>query len=213
MQALLYVYSVIEPRHPLPPLSSMAISPDLAAVLANLIFELRPRMVLELGSGCSTLIAGYCLERVGSGRIVSLDHEERYTEQTRRHIAQHQLESVATVIDAPLRRIELPRGRWSWYGLEDLPDLPPIDLLVIDGPPEWTGPLARYPALPQLKDRLSRDAVIVLDDTARPDEQEAVRLWLEEFPEYYREDLPCEKGAIVLRRAPVGTDHASKPRR
>ena len=40
-----------------------------------------------------------------------------------------------------------------------------------------TGPIARYPAVPVLLDRLSSTAAVVLDDMVRQDEQEVVRRW------------------------------------
>ena len=45
-----------------------------------------------------------------------------------------------------------------------------IDLLLVDGPPAYAvgHGLARYPALPVLRDRLAPGATVVLDDVERP---------------------------------------------
>ena len=66
-----------------------------------------------------------------------------------------------------------------------------IDLLIIDGPPVKTNQLARYPALPLLFSKLSKECIIILDDAARPSEQQAGvsdhgtrerTLWKEVYP-------------------------------
>ena len=138
----------------------------------------RPRLVLELGSGTSTVWLGYALEQVG-GRLVSLDHDPRFAEKTRAALAALGLDAVAEVRDAPLRPVVLDDRSFSWYDPDALADLREVDLLLIDGPPERTGRDARYPALPVLKDRLADTATIVFDDAHRHDEQVALRRWVE----------------------------------
>ena len=49
-------------------------------------------------------------------------------------------------------------------------------MLIVDGPAETTEPLIRYPAVPVLYDRLSDDAVILLDDADRTEEERIVAL-------------------------------------
>ena len=74
-------------------------------------------------------------------------------------------------------------------------------MLVIDGPPETTGPLARYPAGPLLFPRLKPGASIFIDDAHRHDEKEAVARWLRERPDLTCTWVPSEKGCAVLRQA------------
>ena len=76
-------------------------------------------------------------------------------------------------------------------------------MLVIDGPSGFIQPLSRYPALPMLYDRLAQDAVIYLDDAARPDEREIATLWLDTFPEFEYEYVEAERGCTILRRRSV----------
>jgi hypothetical protein len=42
--------------------------------------------------------------------------------------------------------------------------------------------LARYPALPALRDKLRPGATVMLDDCHRRDEKETLRKWLAEVP-------------------------------
>jgi predicted O-methyltransferase YrrM len=197
MQALAYLHATIRLRLPLPFLGDIAVLPDFAACLAGLIREIRPRRILELGSGASTIVAGYVLEELGEGELLSLDHEELWANQTRERLALHRVAARTRVEFAPLR--EVTAGT-QWYGYDRLADFGPIDLLVVDGPPDRTGKMARYPALPMVLSMLSGDAVILIDDFARADETEMVRLWMQSFPGFTLEKLDFEKGAAILRR-------------
>jgi hypothetical protein len=83
--------------------------------------------------------------------------------------------------------------------MDYLQDLPPIDMLIVDGPPKHTQKWARYPALPLLVERLGSKALILCDDADRRDERETVDRWLHEFPCLHQEHLETEKGALLLR--------------
>ena len=73
-------------------------------------------------------------------------------------------------------------------------------MVFIDGPPETTGKMVRYPALPLLINNLSPDTVVIVDDAFRKDEQEMIGRWLENFPEFRIEKHKTEKGTVILRR-------------
>jgi predicted O-methyltransferase YrrM len=136
------------------------------------------RTILECGSGASTLWASAALRYRGGGHVTTLEADAHFGAETRARLAEHGLESWATVVDAPLVDTETPgRGHQPWYDLSGLGDLTEVDLLFVDGPPRSTAELARYPAVPLLLPRLRVGALVVLDDTNRPDEQEIVRLW------------------------------------
>jgi predicted O-methyltransferase YrrM len=203
IQSLMYIYSSLSLRRPLPPMRDMAISPDFAATLVSTILERRPKTILEFGSGTSTLLSSYCLEQIGSGKIISIDHEGQYAEQTRESLRNHGVDRYAEVIHAPLRELSLPTGKWKWYDTAFLESLPEIDLLVVDGPPAWLQSLARYPALPVLRKHLSHSAIVLIDDADRPDEQEMVKRWLAEFAVFSRSSLLHEKGTVLLTQTPA----------
>jgi predicted O-methyltransferase YrrM len=200
IEAFISLTSTLNFRHPLPPMREWAISPDFAIVLVGIIRECRPRRILELGGGVSTLVAAYCLEEFGRGSIVSLDHDFEFADAIRRNLMRHGLEAAATVLHAPLKAVVLGSERHLWYDCDVIPPGEPFDLVIVDGPPAGTQTLARYPALPLLMKRFSADAVILLDDADRCEEREIIWRWLREFPGFIREDVPTEKGATVLRR-------------
>jgi hypothetical protein len=108
-----------------------------------------------------------------------------YLERTRSVLVEHGVAEYVDLRHAPLVETVTPRGTFPWYDVS-LNGIEQIDLLVVDGPPGNTGPHARYPALHVLGDRLASDALVLVDDTSRKDEQDMVEHWLGERPELRR---------------------------
>ncbi|MFI5931315.1 O-methyltransferase [Actinoplanes sp. NPDC051494] len=177
-EAMFQLFQEFTPRAPMPSSGDFALNPTDLLDLLHIIRVRRPALVVELGSGTSTVWLGYALEKNG-GRLVSLDHDEDYARRTRELLEAHGLTAVAEVRVAPLADLTADGRTYPWYDVEQLADLRGIDLLLIDGPPAATGPDARYPALHVLENKLAPVATVVLDDVNRPDEQDAVRRWTE----------------------------------
>lgn len=208
-QSLLFLHKHLSNDQPLPAFDSAALFPDAAATLVGLIRTRKPRLVVELGSGTSTLIAALCLRDLGCGRLISLEHDPRYSESTRDQLRLHGLEAFADVVDAPLVPQTVNGRSHSWYDPGALNGIDvPVDLLIVDGPPRKVQPLARYPALPLLIARLSADALVFVDDTNRSDKREMVRRWQTEFPGFRVTRSAVGEGSTVFERRPandVGT--------
>lgn len=179
-EALIQLYERVQPRAAMPSSGGWALDPTGVLTLLEVVRQRRPELVLELGSGTSTLWLGYVLQQLGSGRVVAIDHEERFAELTRANVAAHGLGDVVEVRVAGLVDPGLPEHETFWYDHAAMADLRDIDLLVVDGPPKATGPKARYPAVPKLAGQLRDHAVVALDDATRPDEREVWNRWLEE---------------------------------
>jgi predicted O-methyltransferase YrrM len=199
IQDLQFIQSAIQPVHPLPYFTRWSSSPALAARLIGLIKTERPRRIVELGSGVSTLVMAYAVRQTGHGEILSLDHDPAYAAITRRNLAAHGMSDVARVQDAPLTVVDTSRGRRTWYDTSALGDLTDIDLLIVDGPPRKSGPDARWPAFDLLYARLAPGAVVVLDDTARSDEQASVDSWSSAALPDGIQTIPSRKGVTILR--------------
>ena len=182
-----------------------ALTADAAAALARQVALCRPNVVVELGSGVSTILVGKLLQDQGRGHIYSLDHDAAWAEETRKLVRAAGLQDQAEVLDAPLRRQEVDGQNFLWYEIPaKVNDLAQIDLLIVDGPPQATDPngLPRYPALPRLLPQLSPNATIFIDDARRPGETEMVRRWLERFPGWKTTVLQTGPGTCLLYRNP-----------
>lgn len=201
IQATTFLTQHLGLREPLPYMASWAATPELALEVHKLIRTHNPNLIVELGSGISTLICGYTLQGMQSnGRVLSFDHDPDFAALTRIQLVQHSLQAYCTVVDAPLKNVSVEGQPYTWYTIDQASFPAPIDLLIVDGPPEKTQPLARYPALPVLHNRLSNDAIILVHDTHRKDESEAIRRWLDAFPTYQSIKLDTEKGITVLKK-------------
>jgi len=202
LEALQNLSAVLPAGEVLPATRGWAASPDLLVVLVDLVITERPSLVVECGSGVSTLWLALAMRRFGiDGRIIALDHDPVFASKTRDLLARHDVRDLAEVRDAPLESFSLDGQSYSWYARRAWEDLTGIDLLFVDGPPATTGHQARYPALPLLIGSLSPVATAVLDDLVVPDMQKVLRLWLDVYPDFGSEILPLEKQAAVLRRS------------
>jgi predicted O-methyltransferase YrrM len=160
-----------------------------------------PKLVVECGSGTSTLWFALTMQRFGiPGRIVSLEHDDTFAESTRNVLRMHTASAIADVRYAPLEDYELNGKTYPWYARRAWSDLKAIDLLFVDGPPADTGEHARYPAVPLLHDALSESATVILDDLIRTDEQQVVQQWLDELQDLVSKIVDLEKKAAIVRR-------------
>lgn len=143
----------------------------IAAVLTEIVLGDR-EVIVELGSGNSTIyMARLIRQRASGAHILSVDHDREWAERTRLALKREGLSHVATVVDAPLRN--------GWYDPTAIPSTEGVDLLVIDGPPAYqpgTG-RSREPALDHFAAALTADATIILDDARRPGEQAVIAAW------------------------------------
>lgn len=187
-QALISLHQQIDFRLPMPPITGWTATPELLNLIYFYVRHTRPVNILELGSGLSTLICSYACHQNEKGKVWSLDHEPPYLEKTRSLLEQHQLAGYSSLVNAPLTSTEIThygtgkRMNKRWYQLGELPDEVSYDVLIVDGPPHGTNAYARYPAMEKLYDRLNTNAVVIIDDTNRDDEQQMIALWKKAFP-------------------------------
>lgn len=200
-QAVANLFALVPVRGVIPFMGGWAASPDLVVVLVQEVLTRRPALVVECGSGVSTLWMALVIDHFGlETRIVSLDHDPEYAEQTRQTLRDHGVAHVAEVRDAPLGPAGLEGHDTDWYAVEAIEDLHDIGLLFVDGPPDTTGPLVRLPAVPLLRDRLAPRCSVVLDDAVRAGEQEVTTRWQAVLPDFTLTRLPLQKQASRLRR-------------
>lgn len=172
-------------------------SPDFLLVVANEILRRQPRCVLECSSGVSSIVIARCLQINGKGHVYSLEHDVGYAEITRKLLADQGLGAWATVLDAPL---ETHSTRTPWYDEGAIPaDLEPIEALIVDGPPQATAPLGRHPALPRLINRMAPNAIVIMDDANRDDENTIITRWKSDYPIVSDQRPICEKGCSILQ--------------
>jgi predicted O-methyltransferase YrrM len=200
VEALQNLYAMIDIKHALPASRGWPASPDLLLFLVDLVDRHRPRVVVECGSGLSTLCLALAMRRFGiDGKVIALEHLEQYADQTRELLQRHGVADLAEVRTAPLETVEVGDISVGWYARAAWEDLEAVDLLFVDGPPSKLSPHSRYPSLPLFTERLTPGAHIVLDDYQRAKERDVVKRWQDEYADRLTlERIPLEKGAALL---------------
>lgn len=199
IESLLAVYSVIGPvSYPLPHFRYWAISPDSMKIIIAHILKVKPRFILEFGSGTSSLIIGYCLKNLNHGKLLSIDHTPDFSADTADEIKIHGLQDFVEIIYAPLKVHNFDGKDYLWYSTEFATSIDKVDLMIIDGPPALIQKNSRYPALRLMRDYLSDSVTIFLDDGNRPGEKEIVTMWLDENKELESKLIETEKGLTIL---------------
>ena len=192
IEAYTQLLKLIDFKAAIPSTRSWAASPDLLLTINEIVKKNRPGLVVELGSGVSTLVAA----KSGAKRIVSLDDSEEYGNKTRLMLKEHKVRGV----DIRIASLQPYANGSTWYDTSSIKDLKKIDLLIIDGPPGSKNPQARYPALAEFKDKLSPQAVIVIDDVNREGERKLAEDFAKALPTHRIEILSHEKGTAVISR-------------
>lgn len=209
LQAVVDLHHLVEIKHRLPPMGGWAASADFSVLMIQELIRVRPRTVVECGSGTTTLLLSLAVRQYGlPTRVVALEHLETIKAHTEETLRQHGVEDLAEVRLAPLSPVSMPGHASPWYAEEVLADLDDIGLLVVDGPPATTGDRARFPAVPLLRDRMSARCVIVVDDLSRPADLEVAQSWSALLPEFEFEQLDTlQKHAGVFRREATENRH------
>jgi hypothetical protein len=200
IESLFSIYSTLKITRPLPLMRNWAISPDFASILISIIFECKPKLILEASSGVSTLISSYCIKELGNGKVLALDHDQSFGKKTENNIFQHGLDGYASVVYAPLKTVDINNKKWLWYDTIALKGIDKIDVVIVDGPPSTIQKMARYPALPLLFHKLNDKSILIIDDTNRDDEKKIIEAWMNEFNCFSCEVIENEKGATILRK-------------
>jgi predicted O-methyltransferase YrrM len=191
-QALLHRLDL--PPDALPTLGSWKADAGLLTLLADHILAHRPRLVVEFGTGASTLIVAKALQMAGGGTLISFEQHRDFVDATAKWLADHGLR-------ADLRAVPLVPSPNGWPGVwYDHGRLDGIDLLVVDGPPWTIHPLTRGSAS-SLFPTIRPGGTIVLDDAARPGERLIARRWRRDFPDFRFELVNSgTKGTLIGSR-------------
>lgn len=171
--------------------SGWALDPWTAHELAATLHRLQPRVVVETGSGASTVLLAEYAHRTGA-TVVSYEHHAVYAATTEQRLKQDGLSDHVDLRLAHLTDVPTPAGNKPWYAAP----LPPhVDFALIDGPP---GNVGRTAAFFALYSHLRDDWRVWLDDAHRPGENAALNLWGDRFPIYIRV-AATPKGLAVIR--------------
>lgn len=187
--------------------------PDARHQLAAYLDRVRPRRILEAGSGYSTaILAAYAAQ--SGGEVVTLEHDRTYYRKDHAGTSSAGL-GPARGPQAGTPPPPLVRGPRA-VPVVRLPARRDFDFVFIDGPPKDFGRRAAFFALQR---HLRPGWQVWIDDGSRQHEHHSVKVWEEELSEVFlrsrRRDVGG-KGVFVLRDTNGVHDHAGNgatPRR
>lgn len=144
-----------------------ALGADALVFLEREIARRHLRTIVELGPGTSSIVLGRRFQ--GSVQMYGVEHDPAYARLVRDQLEQHGI-SGYTLIEAPIEG--------GWYRRSSVDELPSeIDVLLVDGPPNWSGEGNRRPAWTELGNRIRQGGLILVDDTCRADERQMALEW------------------------------------
>ena len=183
------------PHDALPNLGSWKADTGLLTLVVDHILAEKPRLVVEFGTGASTLVIARALQKAGGGTLISFEQHADFVDATRQWLGEHGLSADLRAV--PLR--PAPEG-WPglWYDHGRLPD--GIDLMLIDGPCWTIHPMTRG-AAGTLFGQIAPGGTVMLDDAARPGERLVARRWRKAHPEFeFALSKGGTKGTLIGRR-------------
>lgn len=172
--------SPLSPRYL--PWSDSSIRPSALVAILNDILLNKRSFIVELGGGLSTLYIARLLEKRGSGRLLTIEHDADWLDTLRELLAQEGLLRVCSIVHAPLAPCAHSAHDLPWYTLPPIVSAlsgSAIDLLLVDGPPAYRrdSAYARQPAVAALRNYFAPRVSIVLDDIGRSAERSILREW------------------------------------
>jgi hypothetical protein len=154
--------------------------------LVDVLYQERPRLVLEFGGGRSTVCLCVILHRIhgtNGFRLLSLDQDPENVERATNRLHGLDGRSSCRIVHVPLTPTVVDGRSTFFYDLDKLDSehfawLGKAEFVFIDGP-FANGP-CRYGTLPKVRAQLTLGARFVMDDALREKELVAGALWAQE---------------------------------
>lgn len=174
------------------------VSVDTAEYLSNLCKDVKPKMILEIGTFPGRSIETFIRSRPAGAKIITVEHDDKRQGAVIKNLKERgiSLDGIDFLL-APLREIVRNGAKALWYDTEPLKRIPQgIDLLFVDG-------LHRGPELDEFYWRLSGRAIILVDDIRRDHTKAAFSSWTKSLTEAGRpfkaSEIKAERGLGEIR--------------
>jgi hypothetical protein len=167
------------------PITKWSISPKEVLHICNDIVINKRTSIIEFGSGFSTFCIAQLLKNNQiNASFVTVENDAEWACELKEILLKMNLEKFVEIVLSPITNVNDSISREeqrTWYDSkvlkESLKDILAFDLVIVDGPIGTTTPYARYSAIPFLKEKLSDEFSVFLDDTNRADEIEIINDW------------------------------------
>ncbi|MFB9077346.1 class I SAM-dependent methyltransferase [Flavobacterium procerum] len=174
------------------PFNGGALRPVCITYILNEIIINQRKMILEFGSGLSTLLMARLIKRNNiNAKIYSVEHNQSWAAIIEDYLKKENLLEFVTIIRADLKEIGTSSfGNLNWYDLNAISSVinnEKFDLIIVDGPPANTEKIkfSRFPAFESLSNNFANDFCLLLDDANREGEKEIIKFYRNKNKEIY----------------------------
>ncbi len=168
----------------LPLSQTWSMEPEALVDIVNHIQINDCKVIVECGSGVSTILIGNLLKQRNRGQLYALEDDRDWHDFLSGILSKQELNRYVTLVYAPLKPFPGSIANTSWYDTERanlaLNTVSSIDLLIVDGP-KSVNELSRAPALSFFESRINGSSLIILDDANRSMERGVLDRWQQEF--------------------------------
>jgi len=167
------------------PLTTWSMSPSTMVHVLNDVVVNDRTSIVEFGSGASTLYVAKLLKSHAiKATFYSVESNLEWANKLTKQLELLDLTAYASIIHAPIQPIngQFALGEQKlWYDVNVLNEafkaIDAFDLVLVDGPFGGLTPHARYSAIPYLKNRLTTNCSVFLDDIDREEEKNILKSW------------------------------------
>lgn len=183
MQIILKLF----PKYSYLAFTPFSLNPYTIVHILNEILLNNKKQIVEFGSGISTIIIARFIQINNLDiNFLSIDNNSQWSRFIKKEMCRYGCEKFVNLEVGEIAELTQPYDEEynskSWYNLtkvkKSIGNLQKeIDLVIVDGPSTGFSEYARYPTIPIIKDYLSSNVTIFLDDTRRSGEKEILTKW------------------------------------
>ncbi len=171
---------------------------DICRFIGRVCETLRPRRVLEFGTGLSTLILAHEVSKRNIEKVWSIDHIRDFAGYPKDILARRGQGDLVDFRCFPIRLTSLAGKLLQFYSIPKgfFKETGPLDLVIVDGPPYYYN--GREAALYTVYPHLSPRGLLLLDDAERKHREQ---LYLKNWKKYFGANI---ENALYLKEFKKG---------
>jgi len=196
------------------PFTPFSLNPYTIIHILNDILLNDRKQIVEFGSGISSIIIARFIQVNNlETKILSIDNNLEWKKFISKELDKYNCKDKIKLIVGELKEHHQKEfteyDNKYWYDLKTVKEAinsldVVIDLVVVDGPSTGLSKYSRYPAIPMIKNKLSKNVSIFLDDIRRKGEKEILVKWNKEL----EGELQFEKMYGVIKK---GNNFSTRP--
>jgi predicted O-methyltransferase YrrM len=194
-------YSFNEYSLPFPHPGEWALALDTCKFLGTFIRLSKSEHILEFGSGYSSSLVAYELDKLNHGFLHSIDNSKYWSSKASQFVQQNQLSSRVFFHVFKLTLRIYQKHAYVFYNID--PHFyalqPSLDLVIIDGPHH---DVSREGAIYEVFDKVKVGGYLFLDDCKAEHMKRSTARWNERFPKSIRIEkfLEIGNGIAIIKK-------------